>query len=144
MVDPQLKNNPELVEALVNYEKSWEKGKRYFLNDQMCKQIIHFSQIIEATIEKYSQFEKQIECRDANIFVTIPSLVILKYLEQNDQDITKTFLPNIQDPNGETGKILKRIYKSFNDASENASISSFKFYNMLEKLVLGIDFKEQD
>jgi len=43
VVDPQLKNNPELVKALVDYEKSWEKGKRYFLNDQMCKQIIHFS-----------------------------------------------------------------------------------------------------
>ena len=33
VVDPQLKNNPELVKALVDYEKSWEKGKRYFLND---------------------------------------------------------------------------------------------------------------
>ena len=128
----------------MDYEKSWEKGKRYFLNDQMCKQIIHFSQIIEATIEKYSQFENQIECRDANIFVTIPSLVILKYLEQNDEEITKTFLPNIQDPNGETGKILKMIYQSFNEASSTSNISSFKFYNMLEKLVLGIDFEAQD
>ena len=33
VVDPQLKNNPELGKALVDYEKSWEKGKRYFLND---------------------------------------------------------------------------------------------------------------
>jgi hypothetical protein len=31
MVDPQLKNNPELVLALQEYENSWEKGKRYFL-----------------------------------------------------------------------------------------------------------------
>jgi len=31
MVDPQLKNNPELVAALQEYESYWEKGKRYFL-----------------------------------------------------------------------------------------------------------------
>ncbi len=30
MVDPQLKNNGDLVEALVEYEKSWEKGANYF------------------------------------------------------------------------------------------------------------------
>ena len=33
VVDPQLKNNPELVKALDLYEKSWEKGKRYFLDE---------------------------------------------------------------------------------------------------------------
>ena len=30
MVDPQLKNNSELVETLVEYETSWEKGNNYF------------------------------------------------------------------------------------------------------------------
>ena len=70
--------------------------------------------------------------------------MILKYLEQNDQDIAKTFLPNIQDPEGETGKLIKKLLKDFNEASEISNISPFKFYNMLEKLVLGIEFKEQD
>ena len=74
--------------------------------------------------------------------MTIPSLVILKYLEQNDKDITKTFLPNIQDPEGDTGKIIKKLAKDFNEASQISNISPFKFYNMLEKLVLGIDFEE--
>jgi len=27
IVDPQLKNNPELVECLWNWETAWEKGK---------------------------------------------------------------------------------------------------------------------
>jgi len=74
--------------------------------------------------------------------VTIPSLVILKYLEQNDQDITKTFLPNIQDPEGQTGKVIKQLLKDFNEASEISQISPFKFYNMLEKFLFGIEFKE--
>ena len=30
MVDPQLRNNPDLVTALVEYETSWEKGANYF------------------------------------------------------------------------------------------------------------------
>jgi hypothetical protein len=32
VVDPQLKNNPELVEALVSFESAWEKGKTFFLS----------------------------------------------------------------------------------------------------------------
>jgi len=32
VVDPQLKNNPDLVEVMAAYESSWEKGKEYFLN----------------------------------------------------------------------------------------------------------------
>jgi hypothetical protein len=31
-VDPQLKNNSDLVEALVDYEKCWEKGLAYFVD----------------------------------------------------------------------------------------------------------------
>ena len=32
IVDPQLKNNPELVDCLMAFEASWEKGKTYILN----------------------------------------------------------------------------------------------------------------
>lgn len=46
MVDPQLKNNPELVLALQEYENSWEKGKRYFLDPKKEKQIVAFSSIV--------------------------------------------------------------------------------------------------
>ena len=35
-VDPQLKNNADLVQALVDFEQSWEKGKGYFVNSQKC------------------------------------------------------------------------------------------------------------
>jgi len=31
-VDPQLKNNADLVTALVEFEQSWEKGKTYFVD----------------------------------------------------------------------------------------------------------------
>ena len=34
MVDPQMKNNPELVDCLIAFETSWEKGKTYILNQR--------------------------------------------------------------------------------------------------------------
>ncbi len=43
MVDPQLKNNSDLVEALVQYEKSWEKGGNYFCDVEKKKHLLHFS-----------------------------------------------------------------------------------------------------
>ena len=54
MVDPQLKNNQDLVEALTDYENYWEKGKSYFLDSKKCTYLIHFSHIIEITAEKYT------------------------------------------------------------------------------------------
>lgn len=36
-VDPQLKNNPDLVKHLVEFENSWEKGKSYFIDNKKCQ-----------------------------------------------------------------------------------------------------------
>ena len=46
MVDPQLRNNSELAAALKDYEYSWERGKRYFLEQQKQSQIVACSTII--------------------------------------------------------------------------------------------------
>lgn len=136
IVDPQLKNNPELVEALVNYEKVWEKGKTYFLNGKTCSQLIHFSQIIEVTAEKYKEFEEQIEYRDADIFLTIPCLLILKSIEDNDKGICKYFLPTIDDPNTKFGKMYAEIKDTYRN--EGSGLNYYEYYNHIEKLVLNI------
>jgi len=36
MVDPQLKNNQELVDLLTEYETQWEKGLNYLLDPKKC------------------------------------------------------------------------------------------------------------
>lgn len=43
VVDPQLKNNVELVEILVEFENSWSQGLTYFLNSKKLNQLLHFS-----------------------------------------------------------------------------------------------------
>ena len=93
MVDPQLKNNSDLVEALNEYEQSWERGKQYFLDGQKANHLIYFSHILETTAEKYSQFKEFLDYRDADIFVSIPCLIILKGLEKEDKNICTYFLP---------------------------------------------------
>lgn len=49
--------------------------------------------MIEGTAEKYKSFSEQIEDRDTVIFVTIPALLILKNLDEDDKGICKMFFP---------------------------------------------------
>jgi hypothetical protein len=56
VVDPQLKNNQELVDILVEFENSWSQGLTYFLDSTRLSQLLHFSQVIEATTDKHKQF----------------------------------------------------------------------------------------
>ncbi len=43
VVDPQLKNNSELVDILVEFENTWPQGLTYFMDHKKCHQLIHFS-----------------------------------------------------------------------------------------------------
>ena len=143
IVDPQLKNNTELVDALVEYESSWEKGKKWFVNGKKCSQLIHFSQIIEATSEKYKEFAEQIECRDADIFVSIPALLLLKCLEDNDKGICQTYLPTLGDENDRHGskyKQLRDLYKKYVLVPDDKQC---EYYSYIERLALNLPIKQE-
>lgn len=99
VVDPQLKNNVELVEILVEFENTWTQGLTYFMDPKKCHQLIHFSSVIEATAEKHKAFSEQLENREAEIFFIIPALLILKSLEGDDKEITQFFNPEMFDKN---------------------------------------------
>jgi hypothetical protein len=88
----------------MNFENSWEKGKTYFLNHKKCNQILHFSEVFEATIEKHPQFAEAIDGRDAEIFLQIPSLLILKSLEDDDKNLCKSFYGIMLNDTSEAGK----------------------------------------
>lgn len=153
-VDPQLKNNADLVTALVEFESTWEKGKGYFLNPQKCNQLLHFTSIIEATSEKYKSFSEQIEDRDTVIFVTIPALLILKNLDNDDKNICKLFFPPMFgeemqvtcDRFSQKDKELARqkyvdLCRDYN-LMRAKSTNSYDFYNMVEKSVLEMEGEE--
>lgn len=143
IVDPQLKNNADLVSCLVAYELSWEKGKDWFLSGKKCNQLIHFSQIIEATSEKYHDFAEQIECRDADIFVTVPALLILKSLEDNDRGICRYFLPNLGDPKDRIGAKYKELEEIYKRNAPDTDNKHYEFYNHIERLTLALPLKAE-
>jgi len=136
IVDPQLRNNPELVEALTTFETTWEKGKTYFLNSKRCSQVIYFSSLIENLAEKYSDFREELECRDAELFISLPGLLVLKCLEDQDKGICRHFFALMFDENEKIGvnwKTLKRAYSLGKLAS-----ASDDYCEILERLVLGL------
>ena len=137
VVDPQLKNNPELVECLVNFETSWEKGKDYFLNIKRRQQLIHFSNLIEKTAQKYEVFKEQLECRDAELFMSIPALCILVLLTDNDKGICKHFFSEMFDEGEINGYNLKHLRRAYN-LGKLAASSHMDYYNLVEMEVLGI------
>ncbi|EGR33054.1 hypothetical protein IMG5_062790 [Ichthyophthirius multifiliis] len=144
MVDPQLKNNIDLVEALFEYEQSWEKGQSYFLDPKKLSYLVHFSHIIETTAQKYKHFSEQVECRDADIFLNIPCLMILKCLNNEDKNICAFFLPQLfQNDGNKVFLMLEELKKEFNEWKAGHT-RLYEFHNILEKNLLGIQLSVQD
>ncbi|OMJ70096.1 hypothetical protein SteCoe_32013 [Stentor coeruleus] len=135
IVDPQLKNNPELVDALVKFESSWERGKIYFLNSKKCNQLVFLSNMIESTNSKYQIFKEQLECSDSELFVSIPALLILKALEGEDRGICKSFCAPMFDENENVGAMWKRLKRSYN-LGKLAASSITEYIEVLTALVL--------
>lgn len=138
MVDPQLKNNADLVEALETYEAAWEKGKTYFLDARKCTYLIHFSHIIETTTQKHPEFSEQVDCRDADIFLNIPCLLILKALNEEDKHICKFFLPQLAEPPGNKHNLMFNALKHEFTIWKRDHTKLYEFHNLIEKILLNL------
>lgn len=114
MVDPQLRNNSDLVEALVEFENSWSQGLTYFMDSKKLAQLLHFSQVVEATSEKHKAFAEQLEQRDAEVFVNIPALMVLKSIENDDKGISSFFCPSMTDPSSDNGRQVTTLRMTYN------------------------------
>lgn len=143
VVDPQLKNNLELVEVLVEFENSWSQGLTYFLDAKKLTQLLHFSQVVEATGEKHKQFAEQLEQRDAEIFLNIPSLLILKSLENDDKEICSFFYPDMfqKGEGGQGSKVddLRKIYERL-----RKQVGAYELYNLMEKCLIEVQLDTSD
>ena len=140
----------------MDFETSWEKGKAYFISPKKCQQLVHFTAMIEATSEKYKMFNNQVVDRDTEIFVTIPALVILKCLDDDDKGICRSFFPPMfgedgseKEDNDEFCYVdkdathkklleLKRDYLHFKNKSKN----EYDFFNLVERSILGMENDE--
>lgn len=99
-LDPQLKNNRELAELIEIYESSWTLGKEQLQDSSTREQLISFCLNIQDLCSKYDVFKEQVECSEAEIFLSVPTLMVLKSI-QNDKDsmthqnLCSRFAPNL-------------------------------------------------
>lgn len=105
-------------------------------------------------------FHDQVQDRDTEIFVTIPALLILKCLDDDDKGICRSFFPPMFGEDGNTSgnsndddeecayvdKVathnkfleLKRDYLKFKNKSKN----EYDFFNLVERSILGMENDE--
>jgi len=83
-IDPQLKNNLELVDCLQNFESSWEKGKIYLSTSKDITNLVSFRTIIEHLKDKYRTFLNDVECMDVAVFLQLPNVLIFYSLDNKD------------------------------------------------------------
>lgn len=99
---------------------------------------MHFSQVIEATAEKHKQFAELLEQRDAEIFFIIPSLLILKSLENDDKEICHFFYPDMFDAGSKQGAQLRALKLEYERGRTQLG-NDYDFYNLVEKCLLEIE-----
>jgi hypothetical protein len=133
-VDPELSNNQELVDSLVAFEKVWERGRYYLLNPPIREMLLNFSQLIEGLLEKYEKVKKMFETMEADVFLIVPSLAILRSLEQNNEVMYNLYYPEIENKEGEEFKQLKSMYETMKRRE-----GSHQAYNKLEQAILELN-----
>ena len=138
-VDPQLKNNTDLVDNLYSLETAWDKGKEFLTNKDNYKKLIFFSQLIEIICEKYKDLIELIEDRDPSIFVSIPGLLILKCMDDEDEGICYEFNPNMNNKSKDCYLIFKELKEDY-ELMKN-SISANNNNNSSNNLAL-VDMKD--
>ena len=143
-VDPRLSNNKDLSKYLLYFETKFELGKMYLLDNQKYNQLLAFSQIIEIICEKYNKYSIRdlIENNDPCIFVSLPSILLLKAMTKEDQNICKEYITGLYDKNNESGKLfydIKNKKKQIRDIIGDSN----KTYNLIEKSILFDGTKEQ-
>lgn len=81
--------------------------------------------------------------RDAEIFVIIPSLLILKSLEGDDKDICSFFNPDMFDKTTKQGQQFQDLRKKYEQGRVRMG-SSYDYYNLIEKCLLDVALTEKE
>lgn len=106
---------------------------------------------------KYKQFNEQVTDRDTDIFVSIPALLILKCLDDDDKGICRSFFPPLygedaissdsaeseqQEPSSvDKAEVMKR-FEQLKEIYENCrrkSNNEYNFFNLVERSILGME-----
>jgi len=84
-LDPQLKNNKELLEVVEVYEDSWALGKDQLLNPEYRSQLTTTCLSIEELCRTNDKFKEHVSSFEADIFLSIPSLVVFWGVDERQE-----------------------------------------------------------
>ena len=129
LIDPQLRNNRDLVQSLVQLEDTWTKGKFFFLDNDIMNLLIEFSHLVESLGERYEDVKEKIESMDADVFLIVPCMAILKSLKDKDEKIY-TFCD-------------KPLDKVFEELKEKSKDITNEAYPIIERGLLDKENKEE-
>lgn len=129
LIDPQLRNNRDLVESLVLLEDTWTKGKFFFLANDTLNLLIEFSRLVESLGEKYEDVKEKIEAMDADVFLIVPCMAILKSLRDKDERIYMF-----------CDKPLDKVFEELKEKSKDITIEA---YQIIERGLLDKENEEK-
>lgn len=72
----------------------------------------------------------------------IPSLLILKSIENDDKEICSFFYPDIIDKNSEKGKIMQSLKRNYEVCRKK--LGGYEFYNLVEKCIIEVQLTENE
>ena len=98
--------------------------------------------MIEATADKHKEFSEQLEQRDAEIFLIIPALLILKSIENDDKEICGIFYPDMDDQQSEKGQEVLQLRALYSKLRKQ--LGSYELYNLMEKCIIEAKLSPQD
>lgn len=84
-----------------------------------------------------------VECSDADIFLIIPYILILKYLDKDDKNLCKYFLPSLNQIDTKTFRMYFDLQKQFEEWKK-VSLDHYMYYNLLEKIIIGVDLGDKE
>lgn len=129
------------MDALLKFEKRWEKASIYFTDSKKCNQFLNFSERLEAIAEKHPSFGEQIMTRDAEIFLSIPCLLVLMAIDSEDKNLCRQFCPEMFTE----GTTINAQFNDLKQQFEGKCIEEdFELYNILEKTILEIEHNESE
>ena len=99
--------------------------------------------MIESTSEKYKEFQEKLENRDADVFLMIPSLLILKFLDNDDRGVCVYFFPQVARNKEKAFEIAGELGEEFR-RWKGGNEKGYMYYNVIEKVLLGMGLDEEE
>lgn len=72
----------------------------------------------------------------------IPSLLILKSIENDDKEICSFFYPDIKDKTSEKGRILEQLKRNYEAGRKK--LGGHEFYNLVEKCLIQVTLNDNE